>query len=186
LVQKFVAITKKIGILPEIKSPFLIELDYQSCGDNFDRDFLWMSKIPKCEFLPKRSRKRNEEHIYHGLTTHTVTSGISRLSYEDLVEEGQCPPPPATACNITEEAVGFNHSSVYVGGRYNKFMRGISNSPWWIGGKLKVPESMEAFLSDKLVQLFDADSHKFSSAGREDVGNLHLLCNIPFMYLKNK
>lgn len=63
-----------------------------------------------------------------------------------------------------------------------KLQRHISNSPWIIHGKRLAEHSVEELLADRIVQLFQCESYKFSSAGREDADVLMLGSGRPFYY----
>jgi hypothetical protein len=60
---------------------------------------------------------------------------------------------------VTEVAVlviSFDRSYVYIAGRYNKFSRTLSQTPWVIDGVRKTPSSVEELLGCPLVELLQA------------------------------
>lgn len=59
--------------------------------------------------------------------------------------------------------------ALFLAGRYNKFSRTISQTPWMIDGKKKVTDSVEDFIKAPIMKLISAQSIRFSSSGREDV-----------------
>ncbi|XP_034248513.1 tRNA pseudouridine synthase Pus10 [Thrips palmi] len=80
------------------------------------------------------------------------------------------PTPPEIPNNAVKCAsVSLHHNSLYVAGRYNKFSRKLSQTPWLIGGERLMESSVQELLCDRIVQLAKAQDLRFSSSGREDV-----------------
>jgi tRNA pseudouridine synthase 10 len=89
-------------------------------------------------------------------------------------------PPPQIKTLTTISDVNMEHMQIYVAGRYRKHERHISNSPWFIGGRKLVEDSVEELIANVVDPFFGAKSHKFSSAGREDADVLMLNDGRPF------
>jgi tRNA pseudouridine synthase 10 len=70
---------------------------------------------------------------------------------------------------MVEFEFSFHHLAVFVGGRYCKYSRQVSQSPWIIDGVRKAEGSVQEFIGDVLKRVFKADDCKFMSAGREDI-----------------
>lgn len=66
-------------------------------------------------------------------------------------------------------------------GRYNKFTRKLSQTPWIIQGKRKTETSLEELICLPAKQFFDADGYTFVAAGREDVDVRTLGTGRPFV-----
>jgi tRNA pseudouridine synthase 10 len=92
---------------------------------------------------------------------------------------GQIPPPPISKA-VEVADVSFFHESIFVAGRYNKLQRGISNTPWEIHGKRLAEHSVQELIAEHIDKVFMNESHKFSSAGREDADVLMLGQGRPF------
>jgi tRNA pseudouridine synthase 10 len=58
---------------------------------------------------------------------------------------------------------------VYLQGRYLKFKRGLSQSPWVLDGVRMGESSVEECIGDIALPYFRGASYKFHTAGREDV-----------------
>ncbi|CAK8688845.1 unnamed protein product [Clavelina lepadiformis] len=99
-----------------------------------------------------------------GVSIAQVKHAISKISVEELREMSSSLSQP---CKV--EAIQLNHSSVYVGGRYNKYSRTLPQTPWIIDGKRKLENSVQEFLGGPIKDAFRADGYNFSSSGREDV-----------------
>jgi tRNA pseudouridine synthase 10 len=69
---------------------------------------------------------------------------------------------------IERPAVSCLHAPIYVAGRYFKFARNISQTPWVVDGATKGSGSVSDLISVHFLPHFRASEAKFSSAGRED------------------
>ncbi|XP_011692515.1 PREDICTED: putative tRNA pseudouridine synthase Pus10 [Wasmannia auropunctata] len=73
-----------------------------------------------------------------------------------------------------------SHSSVFIGGRYNKLSRKLSQTPWLINGEKKVETSVQDLLCNPIAEIVKAESIKFLSSGREDVDVRNIYGGRPF------
>ena len=71
--------------------------------------------------------------------------------------------------------------SIFIAGLYNKWERGISQTPWIIGGALKTPLSVSSLIEETLNEIFSFSQTKFCSAGREDADVRMLGKGRPFL-----
>jgi hypothetical protein len=81
------------------------------------------------------------------------------------VFENKIPAAPAAAARVS---LDFVHDSIWIGGRYNKWVRGVSQSPWIIGTTMVTEHSVETVIAQPLRALFGNSTHAFRAAGRED------------------
>lgn len=51
--------------------------------------------------------------------------------------------------------------ALFLAGRYNKYSRNISQTPWLIDGKKKVTDSVEDFIKSPLLKVITAQSKLF-------------------------
>lgn len=58
---------------------------------------------------------------------------------------------------------------VLLTGNYCKLGRGLSQSPWYIDGVRRGDDSVEELIADVVAPPFKGTSHKFHTAGREDI-----------------
>jgi tRNA pseudouridine synthase 10 len=89
--------------------------------------------------------------------------------------------PLRPVAEISTLAVKFEYAYVFVAGRYNKYSRTLSQTPWVIDGKRKSESSVEELIAEHVVRLFEADGFSFSSAGREDIDVRMLGNGRPFL-----
>lgn len=79
------------------------------------------------------------------------------------------PEPPTTPLRL--DKVTFTGPTVFVAGRYNKFSRDLSQSPWILGGKRMTEGSVQEIIVDAVANHFKVSDScvTFMSSGREDV-----------------
>lgn len=80
-------------------------------------------------------------------------------------------PPEAPSEALRFDKITFTGPTVFVAGRYNKFSRELSQSPWILSGKRITEGSVQEFIVDAVAPYFKvpASSVTFMSSGREDV-----------------
>lgn len=63
--------------------------------------------------------------------------------------------------SYSELVVTYEFSHIYVAGRYNKYSRSLSQTPWIIDGVRRGDSSVEELISEKIVKLFNATGRFF-------------------------
>lgn len=69
----------------------------------------------------------------------------------------------------------------FISGRYNKYSRELSQTPWIIDGVRKTEFSVQERICEVLEKAIQCSDHRFSSAGREDVDVRMLGTGRPFL-----
>jgi tRNA pseudouridine synthase 10 len=77
--------------------------------------------------------------------------------------------PPTRLSTVPHAAAMFERDSVYMQGRYLKFQRGLSQTPWVLDGVRMGESSVEECIGDIALPFFRGSGYKFHTAGREDV-----------------
>lgn len=114
----------------------------------------------KQQTIMKRKKSSEQFSLQH------ITNLLSTATAADFQQNGLYPLPAfATSCNIT---VTFYHQPLFIGGRYNKYSRELSQSPWIIDGVKKTKYSVQELIVPIVQQKFSCKEIKFSSSGRED------------------
>lgn len=72
--------------------------------------------------------------------------------------------------------------TIHVAGRYNKFMRNLSQSPWIDKEDIRIKDSVQEMIEDGLNEYLKFDKAVFSSSGREDVDVRMLGSGRPFVF----
>ncbi|KAK1124840.1 hypothetical protein K0M31_006196 [Melipona bicolor] len=155
-------------------SPFLIEiiLMYKfnkeecevllSCKETNTTESKWKKKCHKNKF----SRKSM-------LALMTKVTDTEFFEYFKYV-------PFEKFVTIDVENIICSHSSIFIGGRYNKLSRELSQTPWFINGEKKMQTSVQDILCTPITEITKAQSIKFLSSGREDVDVRNIYSGRPF------
>jgi tRNA pseudouridine synthase 10 len=69
----------------------------------------------------------------------------------------------------TSVKFSFTSGTIYISGRYNKFDRRLSQTPWELNGVRLYETSLEEEIFGPLEEKFQPVRHKFHSGGREDI-----------------
>jgi tRNA pseudouridine synthase 10 len=162
----------------DVKSPFAYTLYLQH--EETNEDYVFLTEIPHSKFIVKKSKKKGKT-IYQGASLDKVTKAVSLITGQDYLDHKQSPPNKVKTLPVVEESF-LMHTQIYVAGRYCKLKRHISNSPWIIGGKRLTEDSCEELISQFIIPVFQNDSNKFSSSGREDADVLMLGRGRPFYF----
>lgn len=72
--------------------------------------------------------------------------------------------------------------SIFIAGRYNKYLRNLSQSPWIDKDDVRIKESVQELIEDGLKKFLQFDKSIFSSSGREDVDVRMLGNGRPFVF----
>ncbi|KAI5055744.1 hypothetical protein GOP47_0029265 [Adiantum capillus-veneris] len=104
---------------------------------------------------------------------------LASISFKDFTAIYSSPPPKCNdACKLD---VSCHRSSIFIGGRYLKFSRNVSQSPWLIDEDRKGDGSVQEIIADVVFPHFKADSYKFHASGREDIDVRMLGRGRPFL-----
>eukprot|EP00794_Sanderia_malayensis_P019836 gene19836-21778_t len=126
-----------------------------------------------------RKRKRNNPKSSDP-TWNSLQESLDNLNdIEAMKAYFPCPPEVPTVSCFLKEVLCFQES-IFVGGRYNKYSRELSQTPWFIDGVRKTETSLQELACQKIQEYFAADDVKFISAGREDVDVRMLGSGRPF------
>ncbi|XP_046847599.1 tRNA pseudouridine synthase Pus10-like [Xenia sp. Carnegie-2017] len=148
------------------KSPFSISVILDHSEAMKELDFLVSGKrVLKCH--PRKRKKVIASEPF--VTAMQLTKCIENIeTCQQFREIGNCPPQAIQIpCRIAK--VECTNAPVYLAGRYNKYSRFLSQSPWIVNGQRMTENSVEELIAAEIEKVFLSDDSKFSSAGREDV-----------------
>jgi tRNA pseudouridine synthase 10 len=94
---------------------------------------MFLKDIPESNFKIRIIRKKGKQ-VVEGASMEKIQKAVGRLGFQELHQAGQCPPPLVKSSPQIVD-VHFTHEPIFIAGRYNKWQRHISNSPWFINGK---------------------------------------------------
>uniref|UniRef100_A0A182RMR3 tRNA pseudouridine(55) synthase n=1 Tax=Anopheles funestus TaxID=62324 RepID=A0A182RMR3_ANOFN len=113
---------------------------------------------------------------------HTKKEFISRNAFEkhftpeainrDRFRKHYAVPPVSTEdVGLVRGELSFTGPTIFLAGRYNKFSRELSQTPWVIDGKRKMEGSVQETIATSIAPHFGVPDEQliFSSSGREDV-----------------
>lgn len=72
--------------------------------------------------------------------------------------------------------------TIHIAGRYNKYLRNLSQSPWIDKDDVRIKHSVQELIEDGLKEFLKFDKSIFSSSGREDVDVRMLGKGRPFVF----
>lgn len=168
------ALVSKLGLELDKESPFKLSL----CFSHKEADQKYQSFA--CKGMVKKPRRGRDRSCQFRYTHEIVHRTLESATLQVMKEEELFPTVPSLE---TRCAVNINcfHESLFLAGRYNKYSRTLSQSPWIIDGVRKADTSVEEIMSVETEKVFRPDVITFSSSGREDVDVRMLGSGRPFM-----
>ncbi|XP_012536957.1 tRNA pseudouridine synthase Pus10 [Monomorium pharaonis] len=154
-------------------SPFLIEVFLIYNND----ETIFKELINKYKGGNNKQRKRKcNDNTFSRKNVETLLTEITdeQLKQHFIISEIV----PKTFVHVDD--ILCSHSSIFIGGRYNKFSRKLSQTPWFINGEKKVETSVQDLLCNPMAEIVKAESIKFLSSGREDVDVRNIYGGRPF------
>ncbi|BFZ12087.1 hypothetical protein BsWGS_15126 [Bradybaena similaris] len=146
--------------------------------------FKYRDSDRECAFLldvfPETFKKRKQRKFgFETFTRSNVMNAMLRLDGSKFEDCSSCPPPiPATECSVE---ISCSHDAVFIAGRYQKYSRELSQTPWVVDGKRIMEASVQELVCEQIVSTFKPTEHRFSSSGREDVDVRMLGIGRPFV-----
>ncbi|XP_043195096.1 tRNA pseudouridine synthase Pus10-like isoform X1 [Amphibalanus amphitrite] len=101
------------------------------------------------------------------VTRTTADSTLESSTEAALVRCLRLPPGPPVAPPTYQ--LSCLRNAIFVAGRYNKYSRTMSQTPWTVDGARRTESSLQERITDRLVQLTRSAGVRFSASGREDV-----------------
>ncbi|XP_011638037.1 putative tRNA pseudouridine synthase Pus10 [Pogonomyrmex barbatus] len=149
-------------------SPFLIEV-FLTYADN---ETIFKELMNKYKGGNNKQKKRKcSDNTFSRKDIETM---LNEMTDEQLMQQFTISQiVPETFVHI--DNISCSHNSIFIGGRYSKLSRKLSQTPWFINGEKKVETSVQDLLCNPIAEIVKAESIKFLSSGREDVDvrNIH-------------
>ncbi|XP_020710993.2 tRNA pseudouridine synthase Pus10 [Athalia rosae] len=165
----------KTGVPISATCPFVIDVFLAYSQDEDECKAL----LKMCGNTFKKRLQQKKKYSDGVFSRKSVETAMINTLENQFVEHYPCPPSHPSSQTFINE-VTCAHSSFFVGGRYNKYSRELSQTPWFICGQKKMETSVQELLCDPIVKFVKADSMKFLSSGREDVDVRTLHSGRPF------
>ncbi|XP_064490260.1 tRNA pseudouridine synthase Pus10-like [Ornithodoros turicata] len=141
----------------------------QDCG------FL-LDAYPEC-FPNRLQRKDQMREIF---TRRAVQEALQKIPDDELKSLYNCPPKPTTPLP-SEASITCTYLPIYVAGRYCKYSRTLSQTPWLLKGKKIMETSVQELITDVINKRIPNSRVVFSASGREDVDVRMLGKGRPFL-----
>ncbi|KAJ1854159.1 putative tRNA pseudouridine synthase Pus10 [Coemansia sp. RSA 1822] len=129
------------------------------CDTQIDIAFAHPESAPDCQFLVDRANSATASRV-------AIVTKLTACTDAEFTAHFTCPPPPITTrANIS---VSTKRASIFVGGRYLKLERNISQTPFIVEGRRVTEHSVSEIIGAPLQQLTKCDSYNMVGSGRED------------------
>lgn len=151
---------------------FLTELTFSHTSG--DKECEQLVDISPEIFYVKKCRKSSvESFINHSSTLRVINQldadALDQLKLSDIKEE----------CTLSR--IEFKHEPIYIAGRYQKYSRNLSQTPWIVNGDTLFMSSVQEKLAQGVQQYISCQEIKFCASGREDVDVQMLGRGRPFL-----
>ncbi|XP_059484794.1 tRNA pseudouridine synthase Pus10 [Neocloeon triangulifer] len=143
---------------------FLININVEYTNDKKECSALQEVHSEKFEERKKQKRK------FHGqlYTRQGVEGMLNSTTKEEFLSKFDCPPTSPHE-SAFYNGVQCSHNAIFIAGRYNKFSRFLSQTPWLVEGERRMDGSVQELISTALETVCSSRNSKFVASGREDV-----------------
>ncbi|ORX48487.1 hypothetical protein DM01DRAFT_1409781 [Hesseltinella vesiculosa] len=170
--QQFTALSDRVF---EPSSPLRITVVLEHAPSSDEHLFLTSTK--KQLLVVRKVRKKGITKIV-GTSRPVVAEALKNLEAEEARVLTTVPPVPSSEkCTVK---INTLHEAGYTGGRYLKFSRECSQTPWCVRGKKLAEISVSECIVDVLQKHHQCQAVKFTTAGREDANVRMLGTGRPF------
>ncbi|BFU19704.1 hypothetical protein EHI8A_125040 [Entamoeba histolytica HM-1:IMSS-B] len=166
---RFILMTKIKDWKCELESPLKLTIEFTHQQLREDGDKL-------IEISVGKKRKRMET------LTSTIAMNIIENIPLKIFEESFTIPPTRNEEDPGTYKFIFERDYIYVGGRYRKYSRQLSQSQWIIQGKEMHEHSITKEIGEVLKKYFECDEYFMIASGREDVDVRMLGNGRPFVF----
>ncbi|KAG0190863.1 putative tRNA pseudouridine synthase Pus10 [Apophysomyces sp. BC1034] len=167
---------ERTGLKIDASAPLRMTVVLEHSATASEHLFLTQTKTP---VLKIRKVKKSGRTIRLGDSRSSIADALKSLDETEARSLTAVPPLPQTT--VAEfSSVELVHESCLVGGRYLKYSREYSQTPWAIRGKKLAENSVSECIGEVLKQHARCDDYKFVPAGREDANVRMLGTGRPF------
>eukprot|EP00026_Physarum_polycephalum_P005867 Phypoly_transcript_05906.p1 GENE.Phypoly_transcript_05906~~Phypoly_transcript_05906.p1 ORF type:complete len:406 (+),score=55.76 Phypoly_transcript_05906:640-1857(+) len=128
---------------------------------------------------PRKNKKQKWKTDLAWESINSMSRTLKKINPDKFKKSGYCPPKPVKTA-ATYDLV-YEHAAVFVAGRYNKYARNVSQTPWIMPDGNSRGDSVDQFIIPTIMEYFKCDEAKFSASGREDIDVRMLGDGRPFM-----
>ncbi|KAJ1885945.1 hypothetical protein LPJ66_009872, partial [Kickxella alabastrina] len=116
-----------------------------------------------------KTKTFRKKGVYH-TTGDSKTAILDELDNCDdaVIREKFASPPPAIKLPVELDFLNFKRPSLFIGGRYLKLKRNISQTPFVIDGRRVTELSVSEVIGEPIQKLVRCDAYNLVGSGRED------------------
>lgn len=148
---------------PSIRSSFQLSVTLPSADAKSECGFL-LETYPEC--FPNRIQKKDGGREV--FTRRAVQEALLKIPDEKFRSLCSCPPKAPSPLS-TELSITCTYLPIYVAGRYCKYSRVLSQTPWLLDGRKIMETSVQELITDVINKRIPNSKIVFSASGREDV-----------------
>jgi tRNA pseudouridine synthase 10 len=143
---------------------FMCTFDVRLNFKHTETEAEYVKVVEMIEGHSRKKRKLDEDFASRAVET------LEDIDAESFLQRtGVAIPPPALKA-AAENLLVFFKSSVYIAGRYIKFSREMSQTPWVLDdGERRTETALTEYIENVIKPYFKADEYRFATSGREDV-----------------
>ncbi|KAG2201278.1 hypothetical protein INT47_006781 [Mucor saturninus] len=169
-------LTKKTHLMLDSDAP--LRMNVVVGHEPTSKEHLFLTEL-KEPLLNVRTMRQKKIRVTVGDSRSCIVEALKKLDSNEAKEVTAIPPVRPTE-KAKFHTVDLLHVSSHVGGRYLKFSREYSQTPWAIKGQKLAEHSVSDCFEDLIRKYHRADSTKFVTAGREDANVRMLGTGRPF------
>uniref|UniRef100_A0A182PKA0 tRNA pseudouridine(55) synthase n=1 Tax=Anopheles epiroticus TaxID=199890 RepID=A0A182PKA0_9DIPT len=137
---------------------------------NEEEELSRLEKVSPGVFANRKANKHTKKEFIsrNAFEKHFTPSAINS---ERFRQHYAVPPVSSDEIGLVRGELSFTGPTIFLAGRYNKFSRELSQTPWMIDGKRKMEGSVQETIGVIIAPHFGIAEEQliFSSSGREDV-----------------
>ncbi|CAJ0751921.1 19683_t:CDS:10 [Entrophospora sp. SA101] len=171
------SIEKQLELEYRTESPFKITVEY--FHEESQKNHTFLTKIPSAEFNIKKKRVKGK-FFTSGDSRQNIYNSLKKISNDEFIKYCDEHPPKTIQHKWQIKSIILEHNPVYVGGRYLKLSREMSQTPWIINDVRLAETSVSECIGELLREKFMCDSYIFVASGREDADVRMLGTGRPF------
>ncbi|KAJ2060085.1 hypothetical protein GGI17_004022 [Coemansia sp. S146] len=157
-------LVSEYGIVSDADSDMRIEIGFAHEESASEHQFLFDRENSSVK--TKTFRKRGV-HYTTGDSKAAVLSELGACSDKDFTSRFACP-PPAIVQPATIGSLVLKRAPIFIGGRYLKLERNISQTPFFVGERRVTELSVADVVGEPIKALVRCDSYNLVGSGRED------------------
>ncbi|XP_071832444.1 tRNA pseudouridine synthase Pus10-like [Apostichopus japonicus] len=147
-----------------LKSPFELHMTFHNAGTESEVFDLLSGTSPRKKkrrfFKPKPTKAAPP-------TKQQVIGQLKEKSSEELKALFNFPPSSPASYSICK--MEGLHEPIFIAGRYNKYSRSLSQTPWILEGTRMTTSSVQELICEPMKDFIRATGYNFVASGREDV-----------------